>query len=66
MQADSPDTTTDSPLTRARYMMTEPHLSGFRIVLGFDTRDEADAAHAALAPLLTERDAGSAGASRRE
>lgn len=49
MQADSPDTTTVSPLARASYVMSEPHGSGYRVVLGFDTRDDADAAHEHIA-----------------
>lgn len=49
MQADSPDTTTVSPLARASYVMSEPHDSGYRVVIGFDTREEADAAHEFLA-----------------
>lgn len=37
-----------SVLANACYLMSEPHLSGHRVILGFDTLDGATAAHVAL------------------
>lgn len=37
------------PLSVRAYVMSEPHLSGWRVILGFAHRDDADAAHAYVA-----------------
>lgn len=39
-------------LAKAGYLMSEPHLSGHRVVLGFDTLDDAQAAHVGIADAI--------------
>jgi hypothetical protein len=34
-----------NPLTARCYTMSEPHLSGYRLILGFQTREAVEAAH---------------------
>lgn len=46
-------------LTKAGYLMSEPHLSGHRVILGFDTLDDAQAVHVGIADaILRARAAG--------
>jgi hypothetical protein len=40
-------------LSRRSYAMSGPHLSGYHLVLGFNTREEVDAAHKALPRLAS-------------
>lgn len=39
-------------LTKAGYLMSEPHLSGHRVILGFDTLDDAQAVHVGIADVI--------------
>jgi hypothetical protein len=45
------------PLRKASYVLSESHLSGYRLVLGFETLAEVQAAHNALAMSSTTRGA---------
>ena len=39
----------EAALVKIAYVMSEPHLSGHRVVIGFDDGDDAYAAHKAVA-----------------
>jgi hypothetical protein len=43
-----------SPLSVYGYAMSEPHLSGYRLILGFETLEQVQAAHSAVAELSKE------------
>lgn len=43
-----------SPLSKRLYALSEPHLSGYRLVLGFETLADCQAAHEAIAVPSTE------------
>lgn len=38
-----------SPLDKRRYLMSESHLSGYRLLIGFETLEDVQAAHEFLA-----------------
>jgi hypothetical protein len=43
------ESTAPGALVKHAYAMTEPHLSGWRLIIGFEKLDDAQAAHAAIA-----------------
>jgi hypothetical protein len=53
--SDLPSKETVNPLARHAYTFSEPHLSGYRLVIGFETLEQAQAAHRYLAALAYEQ-----------
>lgn len=43
-----------NPLVKHAYACSEPHLSGYRLVIGFETLEQAQAAHRYVAKLAND------------